>query len=329
MPKRKFDNRRRLEDARVPGPPSEDTAFPEKPARRGVAAASSSSSATRTAAIDTAAIDATKKRASRSRDRSGAVLVVPCVFQSLSLSLASYIPLVLSLALTCVVLVHLLVRRHSPASPLLGTGDDDDDETRARQSRSRHSGNNKTMINETTTLRVRCWRFRSATATATTTRLSSILPSPHLCSPHRLSHGRVETARKCNINTVTTTLSRSVRSSSGVPSLGYVCTPSHHLVHDVYVYINVYDERYRYSATLLFRVFHHHRAIRRFPSFRPCCHSPRRSRAKPLLLSLSFPPFPSCVVVVSLHGFARERRERLSSTKHGFSSVLSLPLSFS
>lgn len=183
-------------------------------------ASSSSSSATRTAAIDTAAIDATEKRASRSRDRSGAVLVVPCVFQFLSLSLASYIPLVLSLALTCVVLVHLLVRRHSPASPLLGTGDDDDDddETRARQSRSRHSGNNKTMINETTTLRVRCWRFRSATATAT--RLSSILPSPHLCSPHRLSHGRVETARKCNINTVTTTLSRSVRSSSGVPSLG-------------------------------------------------------------------------------------------------------------
>lgn len=73
-----------------------------------------------------------------------------------------------------------------------------------------------TAINETTTLRVRCWRFRSTTAT----RLSSILPSPHLCSPHRLSHGRVETARKCNINTVTTTLSRSVRSSSGVPSLG-------------------------------------------------------------------------------------------------------------
>lgn len=75
-----------------------------------------------------------------------------------------------------------------------------------------------TAINETTTLRVRCWRFRSTTATAT--RLSSILSSPHLCSPHRLSHGRVETARKCNINTVTTTLSRSVRSSSGVPSLG-------------------------------------------------------------------------------------------------------------
>lgn len=72
----------------------------------------------------------------------------------------------------------------------------------------------------------------------------------------------------------------------------YVCTPSHHLVHDVYVYINVYDERYRYSATLLFRVFHHHRAIRRFPSFRPCCHSPRRSRANLSSFLSLFPLFP-------------------------------------
>lgn len=92
----------------------------------------------------------------------------------------------------------------------------------------------------------------------------------------------------------------------------YVCTPSHHLVHGVYVYINVYDERYRYSATLLFRVFHHHRAIRRFPSFRPRCHSPRRSRAKPLLLSLSFPPFSSCVVVLCVVTRIRTRASRAS-----------------
>lgn len=227
-----------------------------------------------------AAIDAAKKaRVARSRRQR----FLRYRSLSLSLILVSYTSLLFSL--TCVVLVHLLVRRHSPASPLLGTEDDGDD-----------------TITNTATATTAATRGRAVFVIPRRALSFSLLASLHFTC---LSHERAETPRKCDINNNRSTLSRSLRSvrpGSGVPSLGTgrlshvcVCVPCVPCV-------------YAANATSPPLPFRHRRAtIRPFPSF----HSHRFLSTKLLLSS----PFSSLRIPA---------RERLFSTKRGFSSFLFL-----